>query len=56
MHGALTVNGNAGINSFIFNGRIGGHKLGPGHYQLTAIRTTNGQAGTPQTVAFAITG
>jgi hypothetical protein len=56
MHGALTVNSNAGINSFSFNGRIGGHNLAAGHYQLTAIMTTNGEAGTPQTVSFGITG
>lgn len=34
--GKLTRAGTSGPNSFIFNGEIGGRKLGPGIYQLTA--------------------
>jgi Beta-propeller repeat len=54
--GTLTVNGQPGSNRFTFNGRIGGHKLTPGHYRLTATPTVNQQTGTPRTVTFTITG
>ena len=40
-----------GASSFTFNGKLGGHKLGPGTYQLTATPT----GGKPQTVTFKIT-
>jgi Beta-propeller repeat len=53
--GTLTVNGQPGSHGFTFNGRIGGHKLTPGHYRLTATPTVNEQTGTPRTVTFTIT-
>jgi 6-phosphogluconolactonase (cycloisomerase 2 family) len=36
VHGKLVKSGKRGANHFIFNGKIGGHTLGPGTYQLTA--------------------
>lgn len=37
--GSFTVAGNAGANSFTFRGRIGGKKLKPGAYRLSAQAT-----------------
>jgi hypothetical protein len=54
VHGDLTETGVQGENSFVFNGRIGGHRLGAGSYLLTATPAANGKAGTPQTAAFKI--
>ena len=54
--GSITLAGEAGANAFTFAGRIGGRKLGPGGYQLTASLTANGHTGTPQTVTFKIVG
>jgi YVTN family beta-propeller protein len=48
--GKLTMSGKAGTNQFTFTGKIGGHKLGPGTYQLTA--TPN--QGASHAVKFAI--
>ena len=53
--GAVTTDGNQGANTFTFKGRIGGHTLTPGSYQLTATPSANGQTGSPRTVAFTIT-
>jgi hypothetical protein len=47
--GAITSAGTTGANSFTFNGKIGGHKLGAGAYQL--IATT---AGGSRSVKFRI--
>jgi hypothetical protein len=52
--GTLTIHGHTGSNSFSFNGRIGGHRLGPGGYRLTAIATASGQAGSLASITFAI--
>jgi DNA-binding beta-propeller fold protein YncE len=52
IHGRITKTGKAGPNSFVFNGKIGGHKLGAGTYRLTA--TPGG--GAPRTVTFNLTG
>lgn len=52
--GSLTESGQQGTNSFVFDGRIGGHTLNPGNYQLTATPTANGQTGTPRTDTFTI--
>jgi hypothetical protein len=54
--GSITLAGKAGANAFTFTGRIGGRKLGPGGYQLTASPTANGHTGTPQTVTFKVVG
>jgi len=54
VRGALTQTGRQGPNHFIFNGRIGGHKLGVGSYRLTATAKVNGQASAPHTIAFKI--
>jgi hypothetical protein len=49
--GKIVKTGKLGANTFTFNGKLGGHKLGPGTYQLTATPTR----GKPQTVTFTIT-
>jgi hypothetical protein len=49
--GSITRSSTAGANTFTFNGKIGGHKLGPGTYQLIAIPA----GGKPQQVTFKIT-
>jgi hypothetical protein len=56
VHGNITLAGKTGANAFTFAGRIGGRKLGPGGYQLTASPTANGRTGAPQTVTFEIVG
>jgi hypothetical protein len=54
LRGSIVQTGSAGKNSFVFTGRIGGKKLGPGTYQLSATPSANGQTGAPQTVTFKI--
>lgn len=48
--GSIVQMGTVGTNSFIFNGAIGGRKLGPGNYTLTATPA----GGKAATVAFKI--
>jgi hypothetical protein len=43
--GAFTHPDASGLNRFHFTGRVGGHKLPPGNYQLTATPHSNGIAG-----------
>jgi alpha-tubulin suppressor-like RCC1 family protein len=50
VHGSITTSAKAGSDSFTFTGKIGGHKLAPGAYQLTATPT----GGTSRTADFAI--
>ena len=50
--GRITLAGRSGANHFTFNGKIGGHNLGPGMYQLIASPTVTG--GTPRKVIFTI--
>jgi hypothetical protein len=50
LNGKIVTNKPAGQNSLTFNGRIGGHRLAPGSYLLTATPT----GGQPGTVTFAI--
>jgi hypothetical protein len=52
LHGSITLTGKAGNNSFTFNGKLAGHKLAPGSYQLTATPTAGGRTGTPQRATF----
>lgn len=54
--GRITLTAKAGLNAFTFTGRIGGHKLGPGSYQLAAVPTAHGHTGTPQSAMFKIVG
>ena len=54
VRGTLTRTGNAGANAFMFNGTIGGHKLAPGTYRLTATPSTHARTGAPQTARFTI--
>jgi hypothetical protein len=54
--GSITLAGKSGPNEFAFAGRIGGRRLGPGSYQLTASPAANGHTGTPQAVTFRIVG
>lgn len=48
--GKLTLAGQPGANQSTFNGKIGGHQLGPGTYQLTATPA----GGSSSTVTFKI--
>jgi len=48
--GKLTLAGQAGANQSTFNGKIGGHQLGPGTYQLIATPAGGGSS----TVTFKI--
>jgi hypothetical protein len=48
--GELVKSGATGDNTFTFDGKIGGHKLGPGSYQLTATPT----GGKPSQISFKI--
>jgi hypothetical protein len=50
VHGSITTSAKAGSDSFTFTGKVGGHKLAPGTYQLTATPT----GGTSQTTKFTI--
>ncbi len=44
----------AGANRFTFNGKIAGHTIDPGTYQLTATPAAGGQTGKPQSITFKI--
>jgi hypothetical protein len=44
----------SGLNRFHFTGRVGGHKLPPGNYQLTATPHSNGIAGKNVSAHFRI--
>jgi virginiamycin B lyase len=48
--GKLTVTGTTGTNQFTFNGKLGGHQLGAGTYQLIATPA----GGKPTTTTFRI--
>jgi hypothetical protein len=48
--GKITLPGKSGANHFTFNGKIGGHQLGPGTYELIATPT----GGKPRNVTFNI--
>jgi thrombospondin type 3 repeat protein len=53
--GSFTHAGKAGANSFKFTGRVGGRKLAPGSYRLSAVATdTARNASVVKTVAFRI--
>jgi hypothetical protein len=52
VHGQLVKTGHAGANSFTFDGKIGGHKLALGTYQLTATPA----GGKSRTITFTIVG
>ena len=46
IRGTVTKNGTAGANSFTFHGRVEGHTLKPGTYQLTATTPAGTQSTT----------
>jgi hypothetical protein len=50
LHGKITFTGKLGVNRFTFKGKIGGHTLGPGTYQLIATPTS----GKPRKLTFKI--
>jgi polyvinyl alcohol dehydrogenase (cytochrome) len=54
--GSIGLAGKAGANTFTFTGRIGGRKLGPGSYRLTATLTAGGHTAASQNVTFKIVG
>jgi hypothetical protein len=43
--GTLTQTGIAGVNSLLFTGRIGGRKLGPGSYRVSATPAASSSTG-----------
>ena len=54
--GSFTRSDTAGPNSFRFSGRVGGHKLKPGRYQLQVVsKNANGTSNTA-TVSFTVKG
>jgi hypothetical protein len=54
VRGSFTLNGRSGRNAFRFMGRIGGRRLTPGNYRLTATPTANGRRGRATSVGFRI--
>jgi hypothetical protein len=54
LQGSFVRQGAKGDNSFAFDGRIGGHALGPGTYRLIATPSANGATGKGQAAGFKI--
>jgi hypothetical protein len=54
LRGSLARKGKAGKNAFKFNGRIGGRRLAPDSYRLTAMSTSHGATGNATSTSFAI--
>jgi hypothetical protein len=54
VRGSIVRSGHSGSNAFTFNDQIGGRRLAPGSYVLTATPSASGRSGTAQTVAFMI--
>jgi Ca2+-binding RTX toxin-like protein len=52
--GSFTRTGTAGANSFRFTGRLAGHKLKPGKYQLVATPSAGGRTGRAASASFRI--
>lgn len=52
--GGFTVSGFVGANSFRFTGRLTGHKLTPGTYELEATPSANGLVGRRTSASFQI--
>ena len=52
--GGFTHPDASGLNRLHFTGRVGGHKLPPGNYQLTATPRSHGKAGTAVSTHFRI--
>ncbi len=54
LRGTVVHAGKGGANSFTFNGRIGGHLLGPGTYRLIATPSSGGLTGAARSATFRI--
>lgn len=54
--GSFTLTGNAGANRFRFAGRLGGHKLSVGKYELLATPSAGGRVGRAASASFQIIG
>jgi hypothetical protein len=52
--GSFTRGGKAGANSFRFTGRLAGHRLKPGKYQLVATPSAGGRTGRAASASFRI--
>ncbi|GAC1434848.1 MAG: hypothetical protein NVSMB51_03050 [Solirubrobacteraceae bacterium] len=52
--GSFTMLGQKGANSVLFRGRIGGKKLKPGRYSLTATPSVLGKVGTPISIGIQV--
>jgi hypothetical protein len=56
LRGSFTVRGHRGINRFHFTGRIAGHKLSPGRYELLGTPVTGRGSGQSVALFFRIIG
>jgi hypothetical protein len=54
LSGSFTSTGRVGAHGSRFTGRLGGHALAPGAYQLLAVPIVNGVAGRAGVAAFRI--
>lgn len=54
VRGTFTRSGVVGVNRFRFTGRIGGVRLRPGAYRLSAVPSAGGTRGAPATIGFRI--
>jgi hypothetical protein len=52
LRGTITHSGAAGSNHFIFSGKLGRHKLGPGSYRLVGTPSAGGVTGTRLSAGF----
>jgi outer membrane protein assembly factor BamB len=56
LRGRITLTGKAGRNKFTFHGRVGGHRLRGGTYELIARPSAGGLAGAARITRFVIIG
>jgi hypothetical protein len=56
LHGAMTINGAAGENSFRFMGRLAHKRLPRGNYRLIATPYLGHQTGVPVSASFSVVG
>jgi hypothetical protein len=54
VRGSFTTIAHANMNQLRFDGRVAGHKLKPGRYEITATPTTNSHATARRTATFTI--
>jgi hypothetical protein len=54
VRGALTRRGISGANRMRFRGRVGGRRLAPGRYRLTAVARAGGPRSRPARTTFTV--